>query len=570
MASSLPRDVNATDYPQHVPAEVPVLIVGGGPVGLTTSILLSHHGIRSLLVEQHPGTSIYPKARFINARTMEIFRQLGIEPAMRAVEIPATRNVVWARSLVGEEIARRPVETMTPEAVREWSPTWGCTSTQEAFEPVLLAQARRHAMGSIRFHTRLVNFEQGEDSIDATLLERSSGRELHVRAQYLVGADGAHSRVREILGIGMQGEPVLTHSINILFRAHLAGFVGDREINLCFITNPHAAGLLLYNGDDRWRFTAFYFPERGERAEDYTAERCLQVVRAAVGVSDLPLELDGTFPWSDAALVAEHFSHRRAFLAGDAEHLMAPAGGFGTGVGIQDAHNLAWKLAAVLYGWAAPTLLASYEAERAPISRRMTEQMRRNALAARGADRQAGALEPQSGPRPAPGRPEFFREHGLVFGASYASGALVPDGTPPVEVSNPVTDYVPTARPGGRAPHCWLEGDGQRISTLDLFGRHFVLLAGQEGRGWTEAAHHVAAGRRVPLQAVRIASDGEWQDPEQKWAATYGVEESGAVLVRPDGYVAWRDARSSADPEGELDRTLSAVLGWRLVEAASL
>jgi len=434
---------------------------------------------------------------------------------------------------------------------------------------VLLAEARRHEQASIRFHTRLHSFEQDDNHVRATLLDRFTGREQQVRARYLVGADGAHSRVRETLGIGMVGQRVLTHSVNILFHADLARFVGDREINICFITNPGAAGLLLYNGGDRWRFTAFYFPERGERPEDYTANRCLQIVRDAVGVADLPVELDGTFPWSDAALVAERFGDHLAFLAGDAEHLMAPAGGFGMSVGVQNAHNLAWKLAAVLHGWGTPPLLASYETERAPISRGIVEQMRRNALAARGADRPATTAPPaQPGARPALGRPEFFREHGLVFGATYTEGALLPDGTPPVSVSNPVTDYVPTARPGSRAPHVWLQQGERRISTQDLFGRQFALLAGQEGHGYCEAAAHVATARRVPLQAVRVAPDGEWQDPERAWAPTYGVEESGAVLVRPDGYVAWRGARSSADPEGELDMVLSTVLGWRPVEAA--
>lgn len=555
--------ISSTDGGRDVPSDIPVLIVGGGPVGLTTSILLSHHGIQSLLVEQHSGTSIYPKARFINARSMEIFRQVGVEAALRAVEVPATRNVVWARSLAGEELARRPVETMIPETVRAWSPTWGCTSTQEAFEPVLLAEAQRRAPAHLRFHTQFLTFAQGGDHIRATLLDRSSGREYQVRVRYLVGADGAHSWVREALGIGMQGEPVLTHSINILFRADLSRWVGEREINICFITNPQAAGLLLYNGHDRWRFTVFYFPERDERAEEYTAERCLQIVRAAVGVPDVPLELNGIFPWSDAALVAERFGDHRAFLAGDAEHLMAPAGGFGMSVGIQDAHNLAWKLAAVLQGWAAPALLASYGGERAPISRRIVEQMRRNALAARGADRSATTAPPaqsEARPRPPLGRPEFFREHGLVFGATYPEGALVPDGTPPVPVANPVTDYVPTARPGSRAPHVWLQQGDRRISTLDLFGRHFVLLTGRQGQGWCEVTERMATGHQIPLQAVRIAPDGEWQDPERGWAATYGVEESGAVLVRPDGYVAWRGAHASGDPERDLGTVLATVL----------
>lgn len=556
------RGARHIDRDWDVPSEIPVLIVGGGPVGLTTSLLLSHHGISSLLVEQHPGTSIYPKARFINARTMEIFRQLGIEAALRAVEIPATRNVVWARSLAGDELARRPVETMIPEAVRAWSPTWGCTSTQETFEPVLLAEAQRRPSASLRFHTQLLSFEQGDDHILGTLLDRSSGREQQVRAQYLVGADGAHSRVREALDIRMDGEPVLTHSINILFRADLSRWVRDRAINLCFITNQEAAGLLLYNGADRWRFTAFYFPERGERADDYTPERCLQIVRAALDLPDLPVELDGTFPWSDAALVAERFGDRRALLAGDAEHLMAPAGGFGMSVGIQNAHNLTWKLAAVLQAWGAPSLLASYDAERRPISRAMTEQMARNALAARGAGRPTANAPAQSEPRPALGRPEFFWEHGLVFGATYATGALVPDGTPPVPVPNPVTDYAPTGRPGSRAPHVWLEYKDRRISTLDLFGRHVILLAGQEGHGWCEAAERMAAARRVPLLPVHVTPDGEWRDPERAWAASYGVEESGAVLVRPDGYVAWRSAGSSDDPEGELDVALATILGW--------
>lgn len=543
-------------------SEIPVLIVGGGPIGLTTSLLCSHHGVRSLLVEQHPGTSIFPKARFINARTMEIFRQMGIEPAMREVAIPHTRNVVWAHSLAAEELARRPVETMIPESVRAWSPTWGRTATQENFEPILLAQARRREPAEMRFDTRLLAFEQREEHVVARLLDRPSGHEWEVRAQYLVGADGAHSHVRDGLGIRMRGQEVLTNSINILFRADLSRWVADREINICFITNPQAAGLLLYNGGDRWRFTAFYYPDKGERPEDYTAERCLQVVRAAVGVPSVPVELDGVFPWSDAALVAERFGDRRVYLAGDAEHLMPPAGGFGMSVGIQDAHNLVWKLAAVLKGWAGPALLDSYEAERAPIARAMTDQMARNATAARGRSREgADAAASPAGARPALGRPEFFREHGLVFGATYASSVIVPDGTAPTQVPNAVTDYVPDARPGSRAPHLWLERAGERISTLDLFGSAFVLLTGPRGGAWCEAAEAAARELRLPLRVYTIGATDGMRDSEGAWPQRYGIEPEGAVLVRPDGYVAWRSAAGVEAPESVLPRVVRAVSG---------
>src|SRR5512135_3396883 len=265
-----------------MPTEIPVLIVGGGPIGLSMSLLLSHHSIRSLLVEQHPGTSTYPKARLINARTMEVFRQLNIEQAIRDVAIPHARNVIYTSSLAGAEIMRRPMEKVIPEAVQDWSPTWGCTSTQEIIESVLLAQARRHATAQIRFGTQLASFEQGDDHVLTTLVHRPSGRVKRVGEQYLVGADGSHSTVREALGIRMLGQPVLSYSVSILFRADLSHWVGDREINMCVITNPEASGLLTNDGGNRWRFIAFYYPADGECPEDFTHERCVQVVRAAV------------------------------------------------------------------------------------------------------------------------------------------------------------------------------------------------------------------------------------------------------------------------------------------------
>jgi len=451
--------------------------------------------------------------------------------------------------------------------VREWSPTWGCTSTQEIVEPVLLAQARRLTPAQIRFSTQLASFEQREDHILATLVHRPSGRVQQVRAQYLIGADGSHSPVRDALGIRMLGQPVLAYRVNILFRADLSRWVGDREINMCFITNPEVAGNLLYNGGNRWRFTAFYHPDRGQHPEDFTPERCLQLVRTAVGVPELTVELGEITPWNDAALVAERFYDRRVFLAGDATHLMSPTGGFAMNVGIQDVHNLAWKLAAVLKGWAPPSLLESYEVERAPISRVMTEQMARNLGSLPGATSADGGDSASSRPPTQMhlGRPEQFREHNLVFGATYDSTVIVPDGTAPVKVANPVTDYAPNARPGSRAPHVWLERAGERISTIDLFNREFVLVAGARGQSWCDAAKQVSQSQGVPIQTFRIGWGGDF-DAGREWTTTYGVEEDGAVLVRPDGYVAWRCATRKAEPMAEIEMALKVALGHQVVE----
>ncbi len=549
-----------------VPSEVPVLIVGAGPVGLSTSLLLSHHGIRSLLVEQHPGTSIYPKARMINCRTLEIFRQIGMEDAVHEIAIPHTRNFVGAISLAGKELFRSPIETLIPEPVREWSPTWGCTSTQDVLEPVLLAQARRLEPAQIRFSTQLVSFEQNNEYVLATLVHRPSGRVSQVRARYLVAADGSQSPVREALGIRMLGQPVLAYRVDVLLQADLSPWVGEREINICLITNPEAAGLLLYNGGKRWRYTAFYDPDRGQRPEDFTPEHCRQLIRTAVGVPDLAVEVGDISPWNDAALVAERFSDRRAFLAGDATHVMSPTGGFGMNVGIQDAHNLAWKLAAVLKGWGTPALLASYEAERMPVSRLMVEQMARNVGSLRVANAGGSGSSPSQGAsQPPAGRPELPREHGLVFGASYASPVIVPDGSAPVEVANPVTDYAPNARPGSRAPHVWLERAGGRCSTLDLFGREFVLLAGAKGQNWCDAATAVSGLYGVPIQAFRVGPGADVADPGQTWARTYGIEEDGAVLVRPDGYVAWRCATAKGESISEIELALKVALARQSV-----
>ena len=534
--------------------DVDVLIVGGGPVGLTASILLSNAGVTSLLVERHPGTALHPKARGINARTMEIYRQCGVEHAIRAAGLAPERSrfIVWARSLSGEELERRVPARSRAEALTI-SPVPRCLCAQDDLEPVLRAYAESQPPGIIEFGAELLAFAQDADGVTGTIRTREG--ETHVRARYLIAADGARSPVREALGIAMHGNAGIYRSINVLLNADLTRWVADRPAALYFIEQSGLkATFLTINGVNRWGFLINNLPVNGS-SDEYTPERCAAVVRQAAGVPDLDVEILGAVSWVAAALVAERYRDGRVFLAGDAAHQMPPTGGFGLNTGVQDVHNLVWKLAAVIHGWAGPGLLDSYEAERLPYGRAITEQALANA-------RSLGRGETlDAAPPSALARPEFLNELGMIFGAQYESDAIVPDGTPPPKVANPVTDYEPSARPGSRAPHVWIERDAARRSTVDLFdGRKFTLLAGPEGGAWCDAARAAAERLGAPLDALRISAAVSPADGEGRWLATYGLERDGAVLVRPDGYVAWRKASAPADPFVEVSGALEHVL----------
>jgi putative polyketide hydroxylase len=535
--------------------ELPVLIVGGGPAGLTASILLSRFGVRSLLVERHPGTAIHPKARAINARTMEMYRQCGVEPAIRAAGLPPERGrlIIWSRTLAGEEIERRIAWRATAES-HAVSPVRNCLCAQDDLEPVLRHYAETLGAGELRFSTELQDFAQDADGVTATLLDRTSGGTTRVRAHYLIAADGAQSRVRTALGIRMLGKERVYESVNVLLRADLRPWTEDRPAALYFIEHPAIkATFVTINGVDRWGFLLNRPAEYGLTPDDFTPERSAELVRMAAGVPDLPVEILGIAPWTAAAHVAERYRDGRVFLGGDAAHEMPPTGGFGLNTGVQDVHNLAWKLAGVLHGWAAPALLDTYDAERRPVGRVITEQSLANSVSMGRLGRQPDGSTLA--------RPEYLNEQGMIFGASYESAAVVPDGTAPPAIANPVTDYAPSGRPGGRAPHAWLDVKGARVSTIDLIGSHFVLMAGRRGAAWCDAARAVAATTRMPMVAHTIGGDSV-HDPDGAWTATYGVDDDGAVLVRPDGYVAWR-SRSAGRAEALADAVERVVYSAR-------
>ena len=534
-------------------SSVPVLIVGGGPVGLTASLLLSRRGIRNLVVERHPGTAIHPKARGINARTMEIFRQQGVEAGVREAGLPQERTgmIVWAKTLAGEEIERRVPWRGRPEAA-EITPVRACLCAQDYLEPVLRRFAEAQPSATVRFDSELASFEQDAEGVSATVVDRKSGGREVIRAQYMIAADGAQSGIREALGVAMLGQRDVYDSVNILFEADLRPWTNHRPSALYFIENEQLRGTFLtINAIDRWGFLVNSLKSQGYRAEDFTPELCTRLVRLAAGLPDLPVKILGVAPWTASAHVAERYDHGRIFLAGDAAHEMPPTGGFGLNTGVQDVHNLCWKLALVLQGVAAPSLLATYHDERQPIGRAITEQSLTNAIS-------MGRL--QETRQSAGARPEYLNEIGMIFGATYQSDAIIADGTPAPGVADAVTQYVPSARPGGRAPHAWLQkSDGERVSTIDLVGSEFVLMAGAKGDAWLDAGR---ASHGLAITPVKVGGD-DLADVDGRWHQTYGVDSDGAILVRPDGYVAWRSASAAAHPSSALGEALALLIGPR-------
>ena len=524
-------------------ADLPVLIVGGGPVGLSSSLLMSRHGVRSLLLERHPGTSIHPKARGLNVRTLELLRVWGLEPAVRAAakDLERALDVVWAPTLLAPESKRLPYGGAGERQVAD-SPTTSVGCAQDKLEPVLREAASSYELADLRFGHELLALDQNSNGVMATVVDRESGQERVVRAAWVIAADGAQSRIRSVLGIRMAGPGELGHRMGIYFRADLREVGHERPALLYVLSPPEGPGVMAaVNLADLWLYMAPFRPGEGELVEDFTNARCVQLVRSAVGAQDLDVEVVSALPWAASSATAERFRQGRVFLAGDAAHLIPPTGGQALNVGIQDAHNLAWKLAAHVGGWAGPGLLDTYQLERRPFALTVSEDAARN----------VGGFGQ---------RPEQFSNRGRVLGFCYDSPAVIPDGSDVPPVANPVIDYVPAARPGSRAPHLWLGRDGEQISALDLFDTSFVLLVGENGQAWRAAGEHAVQQLGVPLRCYSIGREGNLIDQRDEWSSLYGVRADGAVLVRPDGIVAWRTAAAVINPRSELISVLRRVI----------
>lgn len=517
-----------------------VLIVGGSLVGLSTALFLRRHGVDVVLAERHPSTSIHPRTPGYNARTMELFRAAEMEEAVRAAgpwQLTES-GLLWAESLASpnQRWLVPPNARGAQEGFADVSPCEDAVLSQDVLEPVLREHAE--ALGAdLRFGTEFRSFDNGPDGITAILADRATGARTTVHADYLIAADGASSPIRATLGIGRSGVGVLEHVAGIMVRADLGDVLAGKSFAICQVNNRGFAGMVRVVGDKMALHLA-YRPDLGESAEQFTPDRCVELARAAAGVPDLAVEPLDVLPWETTAAVADRFAAGRVFLAGDAAHVMPPAGAYGANTGIQDAANLAWKLAYVLHGWAGPALLDTYDAERRPVAQLTVDQALATGKEWFGAD-----LPPEAG------AVDLIDEVTLKFGYRYGPGEPLED------------PRHPSGATGGRAPHVWLERDGKQISTVDLWADGLVLLAGPGGAAWIEAAALMAGRDGLPLKPYRFV-EGDVRtgvpflaDREKRCAAAFGITGTGAVLIRPDGFIAWRAPETAGPRAGAVLET---------------
>ncbi|GAA1961074.1 FAD-dependent monooxygenase [Amycolatopsis minnesotensis] len=527
-----------------------VLVAGGGTTGLSTALFLARQGIRPILVERHPSTAIMPQARAFNPRSIEIYRPLGLEPKIRErtsilADLP---GMIGADTLAGEERFRVDVlDQVRPSA--ELSPTDWALIDQDELERVLRASAEENGV-DVRFATELLSLDQGADGVRAVVRDLGSGDEYGIRADYLVAADGHRAGIRKRLGVEVDQIGPTGHSAHFLFDADLTVPLRGRRFLLAYLDRPTTGTVLVpMQNFGRWMLASPYDPEQGARPEDFTEQRCVEMARAAIGDPDLEIALVPPVPgWPEkvshtksGAWIARRYREGRVFFAGDAAHVFPPAGSYGASTGIADAHNLAWKLAAVVEGRAGEALLDTYEPERRPVA----ETTLRTAIQLMTSRQRGDGAES-----------EEIDDITMIFGYRYGSGAVL---TEPSTPDGPVEDpREPSGRPGLRAPHVWLDRAGDKVSTVDLFDGCFTLLVGPDGTEWQAAGEKAAAAIGVDLRVHRIGA--ELGDPDGRFAGAYGITGTGATLVRPDGFVAWRATAAPPEPEHELRQALTSVL----------
>jgi len=591
-----------------------VVVVGAGPTGATLALLLARAGIRVTLVERNTMPQAHPAACILDTRTLEVFRETGqADQVLAESQSPFERaGITWVTSLAERELGRCSALPPDLDGLLAASPVHATVFPQNRLEPILWDAVRDAPLIDFRIGHECVAIHETGEGVTCTLAE--GDRRMEVSADYMVGCDGSGSPVRRLAGIGHDGR-IIQHMIGVYFTADLSQLVDHRRSILYWTLNPDALGVLIAHWlPVEWVLFVPYYPPQ-QTAESYTESRCRSLVEHAVGYTPPDLEIKLVRPWSLGAAVSERYRAGRVFLAGDAAHSFPPTGGLGLNTGVQDAHNLAWKLAAVLRAEAGPDLLDTYEVERRPVARanlehsianfeqmsdlldivglnlRQQERLQatqgsaiftslpprwqRNAIniALRQALAPLRILSEASGrgeharhefERRIPAQARHYRFAGLDLGFAYERGAVIPDGTERPLAEDPVLDYRPTTCPGSRLPHFTGERDGAALPVHDALLPHgFTLLCGPHAaQSWRQAVRTVSASLRMPIACLVVGagSDADFRDVAGAWPALSEVERSGAVLVRPDGHVAWRSRGLPDGPVEALDAALRRVL----------
>lgn len=514
--------------------ETPVLIVGAGPTGSALAIELGWRGVASTVLEQGDGRVDHPRLGIILTRTMELCRRWGIVDRVYhcGFNNDYHLNVVYCTSMTGYLLGKDDNESCNEMQPPEQSPEKRQRCPQIWFNPLLEKAAAEYAGNEIRHHTRLSSFTDKGDFIEATAVNTLTGEQTRYRAQYLVSCEGAASSIRNALDIGMDGNPVLSHSLGIFIRSPELLKLHDKgEAERYIFVGPQGtwANLTVVDGRELWRITII----GNASALNLESFDAAAAVRACMGTDIIPFEIISVTPWRRTELTARQFRRGRVFLAGDAAHTMSPTGGHGMSTGVADAADLGWKISAVMAGWAGPLLLDSYETERRPVAAANAAASAKNFRAWTSAtdctqilddSPEGDQIRRRIGAHMTHVGREDWDSLGLQLGYMYdPSPICIPDGSPRPEL-DPL-NYLQTSRPGSRAPHAWIKPG---LSTLDLFGRGFVLLRFDES---VDVSALLAEAHRagLPLKVTPIA------DPRIQ-----ALYEKKLVLVRPDGFVAWR------------------------------
>ncbi|WP_290057556.1 FAD-dependent monooxygenase [Amycolatopsis solani] len=571
-----------------------VIVVGSGPAGGAAALLLATYGVPTVLATKYGWTANTPRAHITNQRTMEVLRDLGVEDKALAIGTPPELmgDTVLCTSLTGPEIGRIASWGTGDRSAAEYTAASPCHMIdlpQTYLEPILAGEAAARG-AKLRLDTEFLDFTQDGDGVTARFRDRVRGDEFTLRAQYLIGADGARSRVADQAGLPIAGQTGKAGSMNITFTADLAPYVAHRPSVLYWVMRPgaHLGGIgmglvRMVRPWNEWLLTWGYDIEQAP--PDVDVEEATRLVRDLVGDPDLEVEITSTSLWTVNHNYATEYRNGRVFCAGDAVHRHPPSNGLGSNTSVQDSYNLAWKLAMVLRGEAGERLLDSYSAERAPVGKQIVDRANLSrdqfgpifaALGIDGgtdADGITAGLETCLAPTAEGARKRReleraielkhyeFNAHGVELDQRYVSGAVLPDGVTAESDRDPELFHRPSTEPGAKLPHAWLVGShGRRVSTLDLVaGGRWTVLTGLTGTPWRDAAAKVGAELGLDLRAVRIGDPGT-RDAYGDWSRLSGIDEDGCLLVRPDGYVAWRQATAAPDAAKALLSALRQVL----------